>query len=254
MDAPPVKYVTTSDGFSIAYCVTGDGPPLVLLPFPFNHIQVGWSEDTWFGRWVDGLSSHFRFVRYDGRGQGMSTRNLPANFKFLDLEHDLAAVIERLELDKIVLMAVGPIGHIAARYAARHPKRVQAIFWHLANTRGDEIPDREIAWAEQDWRGYLLSVAGRARAASVELHVQRLERSSTQLDWIALVHAAMESDISDVLPNLDTPLLLTHSRDFGVETEMAQRVAIAARDARLVVVEGNYLPEPEQGQTTLQDF
>jgi DNA-binding CsgD family transcriptional regulator/pimeloyl-ACP methyl ester carboxylesterase len=254
MEAPPVQYVTTSDGFSIAYGVRGDGPPLVLLPFAFNHIQVGWSENSWFGRWLDGLASRFRFVRYDGRGQGMSTRNLPATFKFADLEHDLEAVIERLELDKVVLMAVGPIGHIAVGYAARHPERVQAIFWHLPNIRGDEIPDREIVWAEQDWRGYLLSVAGRTQAKNVELHVQRLEQSSTPLDWIALVHAAMQSDISDVLPDLDTPLLLTHPRDFGVEIEMAQRVAIATRNARLVVVDGNFLPEPEQGLTTLQDF
>jgi DNA-binding NarL/FixJ family response regulator len=254
MEGPPVQYVTTSDGFSIAYGVRGDGPPLVLLPFAMNHIQAGWSGDTWLARWLNGLSSRFRFVRYDGRGQGMSTRNLPANFNFADLEHDLAAVIERLELDNIVLMAVGPMGHSAARYAARHPERVRAIFWHLPNTRGDEIPDRDLLWAEQDWRGYLLNVAGRTQVASPELHVQRLEQSSTQLDWVALVRAAMKSDISEVLPNLDTPLLLTHPRNFGVEIEMAQRVATVARDARLVVVEGNLLPEPEQGLSTLQDF
>ena len=254
MEAAPVQYVTTTDGFSIAYGVRGDGTPLVLLPFAMNHIQVGWSEDTWLGRWLVGLSSRFRFVRYDGRGQGMSARNLPANFKFVDLEHDLAAVIERLELDGIVLMAVGPIGHIAVRYAARNPERVKAIFWHLPNTRGDELPDRDIVWAEQDWHGYLISIASRARTASLELTVQRLQQSSTQMDWVALVHAAKESDISDVLPDLDTPLLLTHPRDFGVEIEMAQRVAIAARNARLVVIEGNYFPEPEQGLTTLQNF
>jgi DNA-binding NarL/FixJ family response regulator len=254
MEAPPIQYVTTSDGFSIAYGVRGDGPPLVLLPFAMNHIQVGWSGDTWLGRWLNGLSSRFRFVRYDSRGQGMSARNLPASFKFADLEHDLAAVIGRLEVDNIVLMAVGPMGHNAARYAARHPERVRAIFWHLPNTRGDEIPDRDLVWAEHDWHGYLLNVAGRARSASPELHVRSLEQMSTQLDWVALVRAAMKSDISDVLPSLNTPLLLTHPRDFGVEIEMAQRVATLARDARLVVVEGNFLPEPEQGLTTLQDF
>jgi hypothetical protein len=32
MDAPPVQYVTTSDGYDIAYGVSGEGPLLIHVP------------------------------------------------------------------------------------------------------------------------------------------------------------------------------------------------------------------------------
>ena len=74
MVAPAVQYVTTADGYSIAYGVSGDGPPLVFLPLTFSHVQLFWSGDTNLRAWLVGLSERFRLVQYDGRGQGMSTR------------------------------------------------------------------------------------------------------------------------------------------------------------------------------------
>jgi len=43
MDAPPVQYVTTSDGYNIAYTVCGEGTPLVFMSSPFMHVQLYWS-------------------------------------------------------------------------------------------------------------------------------------------------------------------------------------------------------------------
>ena len=39
MDPPSVRYVTTCDGYKIAYTVTGKGIPFVFLPGVFNHVQ-----------------------------------------------------------------------------------------------------------------------------------------------------------------------------------------------------------------------
>ena len=40
MDAPPVQYVTTADGYSIAYSVCGEGQPFVVAPPTFHHLQL----------------------------------------------------------------------------------------------------------------------------------------------------------------------------------------------------------------------
>ena len=39
---PRIQYAKTKDGVSIAYYAVGEGRPLVLMPFPFSHLQLDW--------------------------------------------------------------------------------------------------------------------------------------------------------------------------------------------------------------------
>ena len=43
MDAPPVQYVRTSDGYDIAYGISGSGRLLVRLPVVWNHFSLQWN-------------------------------------------------------------------------------------------------------------------------------------------------------------------------------------------------------------------
>src|SRR5690606_8735637 len=127
MDAPPVQYARTSDGYDIAYAVCGTGRPVVWMPHLFSHIQVYWSEDTFIRRWLEALASRFQLIQYDGRGQGMSPRGLRQGLSLDDLTRDLQAVLEHLRLTHPVLIAVGWAGHVAMRYAAQNPTRLDAL-------------------------------------------------------------------------------------------------------------------------------
>ena len=42
MNVPPVQYVTTSDGYDIAYTVCGEGRPLILGPGPVHSLNWMW--------------------------------------------------------------------------------------------------------------------------------------------------------------------------------------------------------------------
>ena len=88
-----IRYCTTDDGARIAYCVDGDGPTTILaLPafnesFALDHLMPVYQlfyRDLGVGR---------RIVRFDRRGQGLSTegRTLPDKF-YGDGPLDLAAV------------------------------------------------------------------------------------------------------------------------------------------------------------------
>ena len=118
MELPPVQYVTTSDSFNIAYAVSGEGRPFVLMPQPHSHIQLYWTKDTFVRPWLEGLASRFRLVQYDGRGQGMSSRGLPENLALDDFGRDLEAVVERLRLHDFVLMATA-ICHVPSAMQSR---------------------------------------------------------------------------------------------------------------------------------------
>ena len=103
MGAPPVSYVTTSDGFNIAYAVAGSGTPLVLTPPAFHHIQLAWDLPS-RKEWLEGLARRFRLVQFDYRGQGMSTRGLPSDFTIADYEKDLETLVDHLRLKQFVLV------------------------------------------------------------------------------------------------------------------------------------------------------
>ena len=81
--------VTSADGTTIAYDVTGDGPPLVLVEAAGHH--RGFSS---FDGLAPLLAADFTVVRYDRRGRGGSGDTPPYA---LDREiDDLAALIDAL--------------------------------------------------------------------------------------------------------------------------------------------------------------
>ena len=95
MDAPPVQYVQTSDGVSIAYGVAGEGTPLLLPPYVHSHVQLNWQNDLIIARRtrvLRRLAKRFRVITFDNRGQGLSSRGLPGNLALSDFDSDTEAV------------------------------------------------------------------------------------------------------------------------------------------------------------------
>jgi pimeloyl-ACP methyl ester carboxylesterase/DNA-binding CsgD family transcriptional regulator len=257
MDAPPVQYVTTSDGFSIAYAVSGQGRPLVFIPQTMTHIQIHWTEDTFVRPWLVGLAGRFRLIQYDGRGQGLSTRVLPDSFSISDLSLDLEAVVDRLGLTSFTLLAVQSGGHTAIEYALAHPGRVDALVLvscmiSLANWPLLML----LPLAEQDWDAYLRSLAGLSRAADIEASVRRQKQYVTQADLLRRSRADALSDVSGLLPRLKTPTLVMHPRQsLNLPPEESMRLAAAIPNARMVQIDGaTPLGDPAQGLQAIERF
>src|SRR6476660_5265811 len=130
MEAPPVQYLRTSDGFDLAVTRAGSGAPLLMLPHVVGHFQLAWSSPL-FNRTYSQLAESFRLVQYDSRGHGMSTRGLPEALVFEDFMSDLETVMDGLELTRALLFGRLHYAKVAMRYAVRHPERVRAlILWN----------------------------------------------------------------------------------------------------------------------------
>jgi len=255
MDAPPVQYVTTSDGFNIAYTVSGEGEPFVMMPLFFSHIQLCWTSELFMRPWFEGLAARFTLVYYDGRGQGMSSRGLegsPPGVLLLDLE----AVVDALQLRDFVLMASGQWGHVAVRYAVKHPERVRAFVWGAPRV-GDGLvhsPLLSETLAEQDWEEFLRNTAMGSGARDIEAYVAMLRQTMTQADWLWKVRAARTSSVAAELPRLTTPTLLKHWRGLQDPISQAERAAGLIPNARLVVIDGSPRSDPDQGLKAIDDF
>ena len=257
MNAPPVQYVRTTDGYDIAYSVSGQGRPLVFLPQTMSHIQMYWTEDTWVRPWLTRLAERFQLVQYDGRGQGLSRRGLPDTFSLYDEELDLEAVVERLGLRKFTLMAVQSRGHTAIRYAVANPDRVEALVLVSCLISLADWPLALLApLSEQDWDAFLRSLAGLSSAKEIEGSVRRQKQAITQADYVTISRAERQSNISDWLPRLATPTLVLHPRQsLNMPPEESMRLAAAIPNAQMVLIDGaTPLGDSQQGVEAIERF
>src|ERR1051325_7031882 len=100
-----VRYGTASDGVRRAGAESGSAQPLVKAATWLTHLEYDLDSPVW-RHWMAFLTDHFRFVRYDERGCGMSdwdASDLSIDRRVLDLE----TVIESAGLtDPAVLLGI----------------------------------------------------------------------------------------------------------------------------------------------------
>ncbi|MEE8518724.1 MAG: hypothetical protein V3S98_06330, partial [Dehalococcoidia bacterium] len=114
---PRIQYARTADGVSIAYYTLGEGMPLVAMPSPpLSHLELEWQNPE-YRRWHEWLAEKRMVVRYDGRGSGLSDRDV-TDFSLEAHLLDLDAVVERLGLDRFALFAPIHSGPVGIAYAA----------------------------------------------------------------------------------------------------------------------------------------
>jgi DNA-binding CsgD family transcriptional regulator/pimeloyl-ACP methyl ester carboxylesterase len=244
MEAPPVQYVRTSDGYSIAYNVTGTGEPWVLVPPGFHHLRVSLEEEP-MRAWVAGLEKRFLLVRYDTRGQGLSGRGLPAEHKIDDHTLDLDAVLDRVELPPVVLHGIGSSAHVAVRFAARHPDRVRAlVLVHCSVTSAPWPRTLMELVAGADWDEFLRTMTSMGRTpAEMRASRERLRQMVNQEDFRKKFHAYQESDIREVLGQLAMPALVLHLRGMDRPSlQESSEVAALIPNGRLAEIKGDIAP------------
>jgi pimeloyl-ACP methyl ester carboxylesterase/DNA-binding CsgD family transcriptional regulator len=238
MEAPPVEFARTSDGYNIAYTATGTGFPFVFMPSGVSHVLLAWSGSL--GPWFRSLSERFRLINFDSRGQGLSTRGLPASFPFTDFSRDLEAIVEHLRLDRFVLLGSSQFSHIAVRYALERPERVRAlVLVHAAvSMHAYPIPLwRDVA--KENWDFFLQTIALARSSQALAEATERYGQMTTQADWLASVRAFSDSVLSGLLPRLTVPTLVLHARDFPhLQVDEAARLAALVPGARLCLTEG----------------
>jgi pimeloyl-ACP methyl ester carboxylesterase/DNA-binding CsgD family transcriptional regulator len=257
MDAPPVQYVTTSDGYNIAYTVCGEGTPLILTPGMLSHVQSSWEAENSLRPWIHGLASRFRLIQYDGRGQGLSTRGLPEHTLESDLRRDLETLVAHLKLERFHLVAREWTGHIAAHYAARHPEQVLSLVLSCVNVAStDWSKGISETFASQNWDSFLRIINAVNQLGQQNHSLDGAKKAITQADYGIRIAALSDSDLTDILPQIKAPTLVLHTRD-RVQLPVEESAKLAARipEARMVVIDGTApLGDAEQGLQALDAF
>ena len=270
-----IRFATTSDGARIAYAVSGSsGPPLVRTAHWLTHLDWDWRTDP-FGPRIRSFSRRCRFFRYDGRGLGLSDRNVkPGTLDQRVL--DLAAVVDAAGLDCFALLGPSGGAQVAIRYAARFPERVSRLVLmgtvlRGALRRGQTREDHEaiarvmaLGWGNDNaaFRQLITSQlwpGADARQMAAFNHLQQV--SATAEAAVQMMRHEAVSDVTADLAHIRCPTLILHSpRDAKVPFELSREAAATIPGARLVPIDSpNHTPladEPafEQVQRLIEDF
>jgi DNA-binding winged helix-turn-helix (wHTH) protein/pimeloyl-ACP methyl ester carboxylesterase len=120
-----VTFCQTADGVNIAVASVGCGPVLVQAARWATHIEYDW-QNLVTGPLLRRLADRFHLVRYDGRGTGLSDRDVPA-ISFQTMLYDLEAVVDALPLERFALLGISGGAATSIAYAVRHPHRVSKL-------------------------------------------------------------------------------------------------------------------------------
>lgn len=266
-EAPPIQYARASDGVSIAYCVSGAGRPLVVLPdWIWSHIHSERRLPA-VARWYRELAARWLLVRYDGRGEGLSDR-LADDYSLQARVADLHAVVERFD-EPVILFAHVSGTLTAIAYAAEHPDHVSHLILWCGYSRSSEFGRTPQLQAltqllHTDWDMFVENIA-RARATGWSSRIDtegftRYLRDAAAPEYAAVAMDLLRTlDVGDLLSTVRTPALVVHCSGVAVPpVEASRRLAAELPDARLCLMDGTapvpHLAEQAAALRAIEEF
>jgi pimeloyl-ACP methyl ester carboxylesterase/DNA-binding winged helix-turn-helix (wHTH) protein len=248
-----ITFCRTSDGVHLAVATVGSGTALVKTANWLNQLEFDWHSPVWsplFSR----LAARCRLIRYDERGTGLSSRDVP-DFSFEAFVHDLETVVDELGLDRFALMGLSQGAPVSIAYAVRHPERVSrlilsggfALGWRKRGNAADVArAEASIAFIRDGWaqdnpasRQMFTSLIVPDATLEEMRWFNELERQSASAETaIRLLHVIGDIDVVDLLPRVRVPTLVLHSRgDARVPFEHGLMLARSIPNARFVALE-----------------
>jgi pimeloyl-ACP methyl ester carboxylesterase len=254
------------DGHRIAFTLSGQGPPVVLLGG-----FVGDGLATWRHQ-IEALSNTNAVLAWDAPGSGGSS-DVPEFFGLPNYADCLAGLVSALKLEQPVVVGLSFGGALALEFFRRHRDLVRGLFlagayagWAgslppeivrsrlQASLRASRLPPEEFVAA------LLPSMfSGTAPAGRVEEFAAGMVRAFRPAGFRTMAAASAEADLRDVLPEVDVPTVVLHAdQDIRAPRDVAEALCAAIPNPRLVVLSGtghvSCVESPEQFTAEVRAF
>jgi class 3 adenylate cyclase/pimeloyl-ACP methyl ester carboxylesterase len=225
-------------------------------------LEAEWTNPLWRG-FIDGLSRRLLLVRYDGRGMGLSDREVK-NFSLDAHVHDLEAVVDAVGLERVALFGFSCGAAPAIAYWVRHPERVSHLiiygsfprFSWFDTEEGSQRFETALTLVRQGWDSdvpafrqfftTLLMPEPDADAIRAFNELQRVSASGENV--AAFLTAFRDIDVRPLLPRVTVPTLVIHRRgDSLCPFEGGRELATGIPGARFLPLDGcNHFPLPNE--------
>lgn len=250
----------------IYYEAAGQGQPFVMLHAGIAHSAMWDPQFEYFAH-------KYRVIRYDQRGFGKTV----TTSKEIDRRADLLALLDRLGVERAILMGCSMGGSTALDFTLEHPERVAALILIDAGASGFEPPQELVKqWEEQDAafaagdleRVIALELAmwvdGPNRTAEqvnpdVRAKVRAMELDNFKIDADDYRSVPLDPPAAGRLNHIKVPtLVIVGTGDQPYVVENAQRLAREIPNAQLLMLEKlGHLPsleKPEEVNRGIEEF
>ena len=255
----PRTYFTSAGNVAIAYQVVGEGPvDLIYASGWLHNIDVIW-EHAGYNRFLSRLAEHSRMILFDKRGTGMSDRDVGAP-TLEERTDDIRAVMEAVGSEKASIFGVSEGANMGTMFAAIYPELVSSITlvgcyacrkwkpdWPHGFRRAEF--EKALKLLEEKWGDFEDFLALRAPSvakdrAEVDFHNRLFMQSGSPSTALKLSRLNYELDIRQILPSVQAPALVLHSRgDRVVSVKEAEFLADALPNGQLKILErDDHLP------------
>jgi pimeloyl-ACP methyl ester carboxylesterase len=274
-DRDRIKYAKSGD-VSIAYAVSGQGPPDLVFFHGFaGNIEIE-NEIPFQAAFLERLAGFSQLITFDRRGTGLSDRlREPATLEVrMD---DLRAVLDAVGSERAVLFGTFEAASICMLFAATYPERTSGLVLYNPVARGTWAPDYPWRPPAEEWRRETEQiVAGWGTYDAVESWVRDMAvTKADDPDFVAAIarywrlsaspgaiattrRMAADVDVRDVLPAIRVPTLIANMPPAREEAAYvaaripgARRVEIPGPDYAIFLQDETLVPELERFVATL---
>jgi len=252
------------DGMKVHYRDEGSGPPLLLLH------GTGASLHT-FNAWAAALSLHFRVVRMDLPGFGLTGPSPGADYSIPAFVAFVESFRKAVGLERFALGGNSLGGQLAWSYAVQYPERVTELI--LVDSAGYPInrPVLLFRLARTPVLSSLLALmdpgllvkrtlhdaygdAGKVTPELIERYRRLALREGNRAAFVARAQVPSVDKSADISKVRARTLLLWGKKDRLIPVEHATRFAKAIPGAHLIVYEGvGHVPMEEIGERSAAD-
>ena len=247
--APYPIHFAESDGLRIAYAVQGEGANDILVtPGIITNLNI-MSHMPPFRDTIEAIADFGRVVTFDKRGQGLSDPAVrPPNME--ERVHDIEAVMDAAEMDRVVLYGVSEGGPMCLQFAHDHPERVKGLIllgttacWEQSDDFPMGIDGRALDSLGKSWgTGVLRDIffPSITREQMTDKTYQAFENlCATRQSIRQLVDFMKKTDVRPLLPHIRCPALVIHfGGDLAVPVRLGRAVAEGLPNAEFLEVAG----------------
>lgn len=220
---------------ALYYQEKGSGRPLILLH--------GNGEDgSYFTHQIDCFSRSCRVIAVDTRGHGKSPRGT-AEFTIGQFADDLKMLMDRLDIEKAVILGFSDGANIAMKFALKYPGRLEALILNGGNLDARGIKPSVQLPIEI---GYTIA----------KLFAGRSEEAKRNMELLGLM--VNEPNIRpEELRSIKVPaLVIAGTRDM-VKRGHTEMIAKSIPNAKLAIIKGDHFianKEPERFNREIGKF